>query len=66
MRAILIVTAALISAFAIAQLPAAQAGSCGDSCDAAYATCAKSCNKKNTDCFTKCLNERGTCQSKCS
>ena len=67
MRKTLIVAGALIAAFLVAQLrPAAGAGSCSDSCDAAYAACTKSCKKSDTDCFTKCLNERGSCQAKCS
>jgi len=66
MRTTLIVAGALIAAFLVAQLRPAGAGSCSDSCDAAYAACAKSCKASNTDCFTKCLNERGSCLAKCS
>ena len=65
MRATLIVAFALIAAFLVAQLGPASAGSCNDSCDAAYTSCTKSCKASNTDCFTKCLNERGSCLAKC-
>ena len=63
MRATLIVAAALIAAFLVAQLGPVGASSCSDSCDAAYAACTKGC--KSTDCYTKCLNEKGSCIAKC-
>ena len=65
MRATLIVAGALIAALVVAQLGPASAGSCSDSCEAAYAACAKGCKRSNTDCFTKCLNEKGSCIAKC-
>ncbi len=65
MRATLIVAGALIAAFLVAQLGPVSAGSCNDSCEAAYASCKKSCKSTDTDCFTKCLNERGSCLAKC-
>jgi len=63
--ATLVVVAALIAGFLIANQSAVTAGSCEDGCEKAFAVCNKGCNANDTDCFTRCLNIRGSCLSKC-
>jgi hypothetical protein len=66
MRTTLIVAAALLAAFVLAQIGPASAGSCTDACDLAYTACARGCDPSKTDCFTRCINERNACVVKCA